>query len=1158
MKNGGLYMHICGIDFPNQIIEAINNKKLVVFVGAGASMGKPTCLPDFEKLTEMIAEGTGLSKENKESCEAFLGRLECQGIDVNRRAADILSQKKLRPNELHKYIVQLFPCFEDVKIVTTNYDDMFEKVIGKKAIKSMKIFNAPALPLGDDVTGIVHIHGNVNEPSYMVVTDEDFGKAYLSESYVSRFLVKLFENYTILFIGYSYNDVIVRYLTRAMTRNAICPRYILIDDTDGNWKELGMQPILYPHKDYLRLNEAINQLGIRIGRGLLDWENSLRMIAERPPIDLTIESEVLYCLESDERTRILIKSIHGKEWLQWLDDRNVFNHIFDNDNQLSNIDVDWAEWIADEFINTQVEVILKMVYKHNNCLNGKFAEILANRLDDEKNERSETNDRRIVSLIQDYIDDSWSIWRLHDYVMKRGMYSIGWGLFKRFYNYRMITQKELTFLDETSIEFECRFFGERYSIRDAWRKYGQKYKDYNSLAILEFGKERIEAIHASYINASLTDNEYGSYALADTKIEEGKKHYGDDEAIQLLCEIMLEVCSYIQDSEIEYIKQYISCCVHSNAVLLRRVGLKLLRESSLFSADEKFELGISKAKLNQLFEKEQIFLLVACIFDDISKDNQVRLFEKIRNMDKRGDEQTQAYEKFNWAVWLKRNCRENDLVLGLIQEVKEKYPFFEERKNPQLDWDFESASWEGDKSPKSIEEIYAMEMEDFIQLLLSFNKKSWDEPNRDGLLLEFSKSIKGNCKWACNVLSVLIERKIDAEDIWSYLFSGINNADFTLLEYLEIFEQLEDSKIFCNYNKEMACLLEKCIDLQDTKKEYQEHKERLHVLADKLWISRQQNEDMNEARLIDRCVNCSTGLLSTCWIKMLSYEKADGIPEEYKERFKSFLKSDNSEKRQSICILVGQTAYLFAKDSEWTKKYIFPFLQSGDEDEFTAAWEGVAWFSRRLNMDLADSMLSIYRVAIKRINLLSEEARKGFVELYTLLMVYAIEDPIKLDIPQLFTVANPKDRLCFISVVENCLENMNEQQKNKLWNSWLKKYWSNRLVNIPCALSEEEGKKMMGWLPELGNIYPEAVEQFVLGTPIKKADGYFWHCIEEKKIMNLYAKETIRLVKYLVEKDAIESYDIHHVSQLVKSSSIVKPEEIEELRVEFLCKGYQL
>lgn len=1151
-------MHISGVNFPNQIIEAINNKKLVVFVGAGASMGKPTSLPNFEELTEMIAEGTGLDKEENESCEAFLGRLECQGINVNKRAAEILSQSKLRPNELHKYIVQLFPHFEDIKIVTTNYDDMFEKTIGKKALKNMKIFNAPALPLGDDVRGIVHIHGNVNEPSYMVVTDEDFGKAYLSESYVSRFLVKLFENYTVLFVGYSYNDVIVRYLTRAMTRNAVCPRYILIDSAEGNWKELGIEPILYPEKDYLRLNEAINQLGIRIARGLLDWENSLRMIAERPPVDLAIESEVLYCLESDERTRILIKSIHGKEWMQWLDDRKIFDHIFDNNSKLSKIDVDWAEWIADEFIDNQINVILQLVYKHNNCINSKFAEILANRLDNEKSDCSVADVKRIITLIQDYIVDSWTIWRVHDYVMKEGMCSIGWGLFKKFYDYKMITQKELTFLDESSVQLECRFFGDGYSIKDAWTKYGQKYMAYNPVSILEFGKERIESIHTSYINASSNDREYGSYKLCDIQIEEGKKHYEDDESIQVLCKIVVEVCSHISVTEMEYVKQYISCCIHSDAVLLRRVGLKLLRESSLFSADEKFELGLCEAKLNRLFEKEQIFLLAASIFDDISRDNQEKFFEKIRNMDKSGDEQTQAYKKFNWAVWLRRNCRENDLISGLIQDVKEKYPFFEERKNPQVDWDFEFASWVGDESPKTIEELYSMEMEDFIQFLLNFNEKSWDGPNRNGLLLEFSKGIKGNCKWACNVLAELIEREIDAEDIWSYLFSGINNADFNLSEYLEIFDAIENSRIFRNYNKEMACLLEKSINLPDAKTEYETHKTRLHILADKLWSFRKENEGMSEARLIDRCVNCSTGLLSTCWIKMLSYEIADGIPDEYKDRFESFLRSDNSERRQSICILVGQTAYLFAKDSEWTKKHILPFLQSEDEDEFTAAWEGVVWFSRRLNMNLADSMLNIYRVAVKRINSLTGEARKGFVELYTVLMVYVIENPIKHDIPKLFAVANKKDRQCFINVIKHCLQNMNEQQKNKLWNSWLKNYWKNRLLNIPCALSEEEGKNMMRWLPEMGDIYPEAINMFVSGTPIKKADSYFWHCIEEKQIMNLYSKETIQLIKYLLEKDAFETYDIHHVSQLVKTSSCIKHGEMEELRVAFLSKGYQL
>lgn len=1151
-------MNINGINFPNQIIEAINSKKLVVFVGAGASMGKPTRLPDFEELAKLIAEGTGLDKKQNESCEAFLGRLKCQEINVNEKAAEILNQSKLRPNKLHKYIIQLFSCVEDIKIVTTNYDDMFEKTIGKRALKNVKIFNAPALPLGNDVRGIVHIHGNVNDSSYMVVTDEDFGKAYLSESYVSRFLVKLFESYTVLFIGYSYDDVIVRYLTRAMTKNAVYPRYILIDNTEGNWEELGIEPIYYPEKDYARLNEAINQLGIRIGRGLLEWKNSLRMIAECPPVDLSIESEVLYCLESDERTRILIKSIHGKEWMKWLDDRSVFDRIFDDNNKLTKIDIDWAEWIADEFINNQVDVILKLVYKHNNRINSKFAEILANRLDNPNIECSEADIKRIVTLIQNYIENPGIIWRLHDYVMHEDMCSIGWELFKKLYDYKMIPQNELTFLGEAGIEFECRFLGERYLIKDAWEKYGKKYKAYNSVSILEFAKERIESIHTSYINSSAKDSDYGSFKLCYTQIEERKKHYGDDESIQLLCKIMSEVCGYISLTEGEYVKQYIRTCIQSKAVLLRRVGLKVLRESSLYSADEKFELGLSEAKLNPLFEKEQIFLLASSIFDEISRDNQEKLFEKIKNMDVRGDEQTQAYEKFNWAVWLNQNCRYNDLVSGLIQEVKEKYPHFKEREKPQVDWDFESASWSGDESPKTIEELYSMKVEEVIQLLLNFNEKSWDRPNRDGLLFVFSKAVKGNCTWACNVATELIERECDAEDIWSYWFSGINNAEFNLLEYLEIFTTLENGKSFCDYNKEVTRLLEKCINLPDAKTEYTIHKAKLHALADTLWEGRKANEGMNETRLIDRCVNCSTGLLSTCWINMLSYEVSEGVPDEYKERFERFLGKDNLEQRQSICILVGQTAYLFAKDSEWTKKHIIPFLHSEDENEFTAAWEGMAWFSRRLNVNLADSMLDIYRVAVKRLSSLKGEARKGFVQLYTILMIYAIENPIKFDVPQLFAVANQKDRQCFINTVNSCLQKMDEKQKNKLWNSWLKKYWKNRLSNIPCALSEEEGENMMGWLPEMGDLYPEGVEMVVSGTPIKKSGSYFWHCIEEKQIMNLYSKETVRVIKYLLEKDAYERHDIHYIAQLLKDASSVKAEELEELRVAFLSKGYQL
>ena len=50
----------------------------------------------------------------------------------------------------------------------------------------------------------------------MVITDEDFGRAYMTEGWAARFLVELFSNFTILFVGYSYDDTIMSYLTRAL------------------------------------------------------------------------------------------------------------------------------------------------------------------------------------------------------------------------------------------------------------------------------------------------------------------------------------------------------------------------------------------------------------------------------------------------------------------------------------------------------------------------------------------------------------------------------------------------------------------------------------------------------------------------------------------------------------------------------------------------------------------------------------------------------------------------------------------------------------------------------------------------------------------------------------------------------------------------------
>ena len=52
-------------------------------------------------------------------------------------------------------------------------------------------------------------HGSVDgDPDRLVVTDEDFGRVYLTEGWATRFLLGLFQNQTVLLIGYSHEDTI--------------------------------------------------------------------------------------------------------------------------------------------------------------------------------------------------------------------------------------------------------------------------------------------------------------------------------------------------------------------------------------------------------------------------------------------------------------------------------------------------------------------------------------------------------------------------------------------------------------------------------------------------------------------------------------------------------------------------------------------------------------------------------------------------------------------------------------------------------------------------------------------------------------------------------------------------------------------------------------
>ena len=96
------------------------------------------------------------------------------------------------PTGLHRDLVRLYPETDKVRIVTTNFDLLFDAAARDLFTKKPDLFKSPALPLGREFYGIVHVHGCLDRPQGMVLTDADLGRAYLTDGWASRFLVELF------------------------------------------------------------------------------------------------------------------------------------------------------------------------------------------------------------------------------------------------------------------------------------------------------------------------------------------------------------------------------------------------------------------------------------------------------------------------------------------------------------------------------------------------------------------------------------------------------------------------------------------------------------------------------------------------------------------------------------------------------------------------------------------------------------------------------------------------------------------------------------------------------------------------------------------------------------------------------------------------------
>lgn len=107
-----------------------------------------------------------------------------------------------------------------------------------------------------------------------------------------KVLVDLFSNYTVLFVGYSHNDPVMKYLATGLPPSTRRYAFVAQGENTYHWEHLGIRPIVYPNKgnNHQSLVKAVKRWAELMGDNYITKRMRIRDIVTVPP---SVEQEQL-------------------------------------------------------------------------------------------------------------------------------------------------------------------------------------------------------------------------------------------------------------------------------------------------------------------------------------------------------------------------------------------------------------------------------------------------------------------------------------------------------------------------------------------------------------------------------------------------------------------------------------------------------------------------------------------------------------------------------------------------------------------------------------------------------------------------------------------------------------------------------------------------
>ena len=1094
------------VDFDERILNAIRDDKLVIFAGAGVSMGSPSNLPSFWKLAEDIASGTGL--EPTEPLDRFLGTLNNNGIDVHRRAIKPLSPDGSKPNELHRNIIRLFRDSKRIRLITTNFDLLFEEAYKElqnddSFSEAPNIYRAPALPQGYDFNGIVYVHGALPQLSShrtkdMVLTDADFGRAYLTEGWARRFLVDVFREFTVLFIGYSHNDAIMNYLARALPADRLSGRFALTDDT-GNWKLLGIEPIIFETKEtineYIELYDSINQLANMTSRGVLEWEHRMIELSEAKPTDNdALKGEINYILGRDETTKLFTKHIKGKEWPAWLNSQGHLAALFDT-HPLNDREKLLAKWLAKHYSNAHPYSLFKILFKHNLDINPKLWEELGRYIGD-----NQTLEKRTFEQWTDIIIASKPTRTHHNIPVYKSVFSCI-ALESKKYGSSLVALKMFMALNDYDITAEIyktdddkneRIFTE-YQIHSentyvVWKEYVKPELEHIAIPLLE---------HTTSYISDLSNRlklwgyvwELGEHmpAIELTEDRQEEEEEGDNEqkAINTLVSAAREAMELLANNNTESLEFWISRLIRSEVPILRRLAIHASTISKNRTADTQLQWIIDNNLLGggpehqDYHEHHEAYRAAAISYKHAKAATRREFVQHILSINIQSDINDESESKrlskkaaFDWLNWLLKNKPRCHIAKFEINTIKKIYPDFEPSKNPEFSPKHRDMSFPSFISaygkPETKEKLISKPPSEQLRYLNQYGGSGKNRDfNRQFLLNHVTDACKENSDWGVDLATELTKSELWSSDLWKCIFTGLCRTAISQGQCEIILRVCNNKPLMENHHQSISLFLERQSEI-NKEHIFQSVLDGLaHTTAYALWHLIPPGAAYKiSGDLLETAETNTPGLLASFFINEATIKTKHTDPErtslspDHRNIFKTMI--TDTSKSGELCkpIILKNISRLYFFDRDWTRINIFPLLKMGNNgtlDEF--AWSGLlkhTYLPHSLGNELKDTLL----LGLGHIH--EHKQRNDILRIYAGVVATSEPNPNNDIIPKLFSKINEEEILVFSRELKCAILKLVQQiDRDKTWKNWLFQYIDNRSQNIPKTISKKESRVLI-------------------------------------------------------------------------------------------------